>query len=158
MKNETNHLEMAVWFEGSIQINCHLKRINDSFNNFGEAYTDITRLMSGISEAELIEQGTDFVIIKTNEGTMKRKNILRKIQKDCIVIEFDEEYVVGKSITTRSHNLEEYIANGSRVDHSLVISDVEASGLLGFFYRIFGKRNIGNAILKSHKDYFEKIN
>jgi len=149
-------LKKSVWFDGSIQINCSFKKINDSFKNIGKSYSDITKLMPGINVAELVKQGDNFVTIKTNEGLMKRKNISKKIQENTIVIEFDEEYQAGKSITTRSHHLEEYIVNDSKINYRLIISNVTASGFLGLLYRIFGKKNIGNAILKSYKTYFEK--
>lgn len=41
------------------------------------------------------------------------------------------------------------------VKHRTVISDDEAPGLLGFFYRNFGRANTGGALLKSYKAYFE---
>ena len=84
------------------------------------------------------------------------QNSRKNIQKNTTIIEFDEEYQAGNKITTTSHHLEEYTLNGSKINYHLIISDVKASGFLGFFYRIFGKKNIGNAILKSHKTYFEK--
>jgi hypothetical protein len=147
-----------VWFEGSIQINCNFKKINDSVNNLSKSYTEITTLMPGINMAKLVKQGSNHLTIKTNEGIMKRDNISKKIQKDMITVEFDEKYQAGNKITTRSHHLEEYTLNGSKINYHLIISNVNASGFLGFFYRIFGKKNIGNAILKSHKAYFENKN
>ena len=86
---------------------------------------------------------------------MKLKNISKNIQENMIVVEFDEEYQAG-SVTTRSHHLEKYNTNGSMINHRLIISNVNASSFLGFFFRVFGKKNIGNAILKSYKTYFEK--
>jgi hypothetical protein len=85
-----------VWFEDSIQINCNIKKIKDSFKNIGKSFTDITKLMPGINMTKLIQQGGNFVTIKTNEGIMKRKNIFKKIQENTIVIEFDEEYQASK--------------------------------------------------------------
>lgn len=146
----------SLWFDGSNQINCNIKKINDSLKNIGELFVDITKLMPGIKVSKLVDQGANFVIIKTNEGFMKRKNISIKIHASMIVLEFDEVYQAGKSITTKSHHLEKYTVNGSKVDHDLIISDVQASGFLGFFYRIFGKKSIGSAILNSYKTFFEK--
>jgi hypothetical protein len=149
-------LKKSVWFDGSIQINSSLKKINDSFKDIGKSHSNITKLMPGINMVELVEQGDNFVTIQTNEGIMKRKNISKNNQENKIVIEFDEEYQAGKSITTRSHHLEEYTVNDSNINYRLIISNVTASGFLGLLYRIFGKKNIGNAILKSYKTYFEK--
>jgi uncharacterized protein YerC len=156
MENKLKNSNKSVWFDGSIQINCSLKKINDSFKNIGKSYTEITKLMSGINMAKLVKQGDNFVTIQTNEGIMKRKNISKKIQENTIVIEFDEEYQAGKSTTTISHHLEEYAVKDSKINYHLIISDVTASGFLGLLYRIFGKKNIGNAILKSYKTYLEK--
>lgn len=36
------------------------------------------------------------------------------------------------------------------------MSDVEASGLLGFFYRRFGSKKMGNAFLAAYRSYFEE--
>jgi hypothetical protein len=36
------------------------------------------------------------------------------------------------------------------------MSDVEASGFLGFFYRRFGSSKTGNAFLTAYRAHFEK--
>ncbi len=41
--------------------------------------------------------------------------------------------------------------------HRTVVSDVQASGLLGFFYRRFGSRSMGKAFLSSHKGHLELV-
>ena len=82
--------------------------------------------------------------------------ISKHIEVESVVVEFDEEYQAGSKVTVKSHNLDEFTTSGTGVKHRVVLSGVEAPGLLGFFYRNFGKSNIGNAILKSYKAYFEK--
>ncbi len=98
------------------------------------------------------------MIIRTNEGLMKRTNISKRIEAERVVVEFDEEYQAGSKVTTKSHFLDEFTTSDFGVKHRTVISSVEASGLLGFFYRKFGSSNTGNAFLKSYKTYFEKRN
>lgn len=49
----------------------------------------------------------------------------------------------------------EFSTSDNGVAHSVVISDVEAPGLLGFFYRRFGGSKTGNAFLAANKTYFE---
>ncbi len=93
------------------------------------------------------------MIIKTNEGLMKRTNISKRIEAESVVVEFDEEYQAGSMITTKSHFLDEFTTSDTGVKHRTVMSGVEAPGLLGFFYRNFGKSNTGNAFLKSYKTY-----
>ena len=114
--------------------------------------------MPGLTSVELVEQGSDFVVIRTNEGLMKRTNISKLIEAESVVVEFDEEYQAGSKITTNSHFLDEFTTSDTGVKHRTVMSDVEAPGLLGFFYRTFGKSNIGSAFLKSYKTYLEKQN
>ena len=137
---------------------CNIQQVNDDFDNYGEHYLGVITLMPGLTTVELIEQGSDFVTIKTNEGLMKRTNISKRIEAESIVIEFDEEYQAGSKITTKTHFLDEFISSGTGVKHHTVMSGVEASGLLGFFYKKFGKSNIGNAFLTSYKTYFENQN
>jgi len=112
--------------------------------------------MPGLTSVELVEQGSGFVIIRTNEGLMKRTNITKLIEAESVLVEFDEEYQAGSKITTTSHFLDEFTTSDIGVKHHAVISGVEASGLLGFFYRHLGSSNTGSALLKSCKTYFER--
>ena len=147
---------MSVWFEGYNDIECNIQQVKDALENLGEHYVGVISLMPGMTSVELVEQGSDFVTIKTNEGLMKRTNISKRIETESMVVEFDEEYQAGSKVTTKSHFSDEFMTSETGVKHRTVMSGVEAPGLLGFFYRNFGKSNIGNAILKSYKTYFEK--
>ncbi len=62
-----------------------------------------------------------------------------------IVLECDEEYQAGRMVTARSHYFDEFLKTENGISHRTVISEVSASGLLGFFYRKFGSRSIGKA-------------
>ena len=108
--------------------------------------------------AELVEQGSDFVIIRTNEGLMNRTSISKRVEAESVVVEFDEEYQAGPKITVKSHFSDEFTVSDAGVKYRTVISGVEALGFLGFFYRKFGKSKTGNSILRSCKTYFEKQN
>jgi hypothetical protein len=147
---------MSVWFEGSNEIVCSIQQVKDSLENFADHYVGVISLIPGLTSVELVEGGSDFVIIQTNEGLMKRTNISRLIEAERVIVEFDEEYQAGSMTTMKSHYLNEFTTSSIGVKHRCVMSNVEASGLLGFFYRKFGKANIGNALLKSYKAYFEK--
>ena len=149
---------MSVWFEGSNEIECNIQQVKHALENHGEHYVGVISLMPGLTSVELVEQGSDFVTIKTNEGLMKRTNISKRIEAESVVVEFDEEYQAGSMVTAKSHFLDEFTTSDTGVKHRTVMSDVEAPGFLGFFYRNFGKSNIGNAFLKSYKTYFEKQN
>jgi hypothetical protein len=147
---------MSIWFEGSGAIVCSIQQVKESFANHGEHYVGVVGLMPGITSVELVEQGEDFVIIRTNEGVMHRTNISKQIEADRVVVEFDEEYQAGTKVTATSHYLEAFTTtNDGGVEHRAVISGVEAPGVLGFFYRKLGKSSIGNAVLASYKNYFE---
>ena len=149
---------MSVWFEGSNEIECNIGQVKRALENQGEHYVGVISFMPGLTSVELVELGSDFVIIKTNEGLMKRTNISMLIEAESVVVEFDEEYQAGTKITTKSHFLDEFTSSDTGVKHRIVMTNVEAPGLLGFFYRKFGSSNTGGAFLKSYKIYFEKQN
>ena len=146
-----------IWFEGSNMINCKIQEIEGCIKNPGEFITGTVSLMPGITSLELAEEGSDFVIIKTNEGLMKRTNIKKSLEQTKLVIEFDEEYQAGRMITAKSHYFEEFTAAENGVIHRTVISDVTAKGLIAYFNKVFGSKNIGKAVLASNKEYLEKI-
>ena len=130
--------------------------MKDAVTNLGEYYVGVVNLMPGLTSVDLEEQGSDFVIIRTNEGLMKRTYISVQIEGDSVVIEFDEEYQAGRMITTKSHYVDDFTTSATGVKHSTKISDVVALGLLCFFYRTLAKNSTGKAVLNSHKTYFEK--
>ena len=145
------------WFEGSSLIECSFQSLEHAIENHGKFYEGIVSFMSGISSVEILEQGRDYLIIRTNEGIMKRTKITKSIAQDIISVEFDEEYKAGKIITTNAHYFDEFTSTENGIKHSTTISDVKASGILGFFYRVFGSANIGKAVLSSHKTYLETL-
>lgn len=147
---------MSVWFEGESTIRCSLDQVKEAVDNTDEYFTGIVRLMPGLASVELVEQEGDAVTIKTNEGLMTRTRISTRSQPDRVIIEFDEEYKAGSKITTNSHFCHQFVGHDQGVTHLLVIRDVTAPGLLGFFYRKFGSSKMGNAFLTAHKAYLEK--
>ncbi len=147
---------MTIWFEGSNELECNMKQVKRSSDDFGKHYVGVISLMPGMKSVKLLEQGTDFVIIKTNEGLMKCTNIQMFVEAKSLVMEFDEEYKAGSYITVNSHFMNEFKMSEVGVKHRTVISNVKAPGLLGFFYRKFGNIKMGNAFLKSYKNYLEK--
>lgn len=148
---------MSIWFEGSREIGCNIQEVKTSFENLGEHYLSIVSLMPGLTSVELVDQGQDLVKIKTNEGLMMRKNISQAIDVDRVIVEFDEEYQTGSIGTVKSHYFEEFNRSDTGVVYRSVISAVEAPGILGFFYRTFGKSSTGNAVLNSYKTHFENL-
>lgn len=147
---------MSIWFESEDDINCSLEQVREAIENTGEFFVGIVSLMPGLASVTLVEQDADSVTIKTNEGLMKRTNISSRIEGDRVVLEFDEEYNAGSKVTTNSHFTDEFISSDSGVTHRLVVRDVTAPGLLGFFYRKFGSAKMGKAFLAAHKSYLEK--
>ena len=145
------------WFEGSSIIDCNFQILEPAIENHANFYEGVVSCMSGISSVEVLEQGGDYLIFKTNEGIMKRTNIKKSYKPDIIEIEFDEEYKAGRIVTAHSHFLEKFtpMENGIRLETT--ISDVKAPGILGLIYRLFGSANIGKAILRSHKIYLEAL-
>lgn len=146
---------MSNWYKGSHEINCGFSKILESFENIGDLYVNITKLMPGLSIVELVEQSESHVVIKTNEGLMNRSNISRKLVDECLTISYDEDYQAGKTIRVISHIEDVFISENDITKHKLSISDVNATGFMGFLYRTFGKSNIGNSQLKAYKEFFE---
>ena len=146
---------MSVWFDGYNDIECGVQRVKQSLNNNGEHYVGVISRMPGLSKVELVDQGIDFVTIKTNEGLMNRTNIIKHIENDRVTMELDEVYQAGAMVTTRSHFFDEFTPSEVGVRHRTIISDVKTSGVLGILYRIFGKSNTGNAFLQAYKTYLE---
>jgi len=153
-----DNTQKEVWFEGSNEFKIGLPTIENSLDNIGQYFLGVIRLMPGMTDVKLIDQGNDFVSIQTNEGIMNRTNISVENEKDKILIEFDEEYQAGKIITTNSHFMHEFKTVENAVKHRIVISSLKAPGFIGFFYRNFGSKSIGRAFLNAHKNYLENYN
>lgn len=147
---------MAVWFEGSGDIDCSIEEVKRALENHGELFVGIVGRMPGMTSVELVEQASDSATIRTNEGLMTRTNISKRIEAERAVIEFDEKYEAGSKVTATSHFSDEFTTSDTGVVHHLVMSDVEAPGLLGFFYQRFGNSKTGNAFLAACKDYLEE--
>jgi hypothetical protein len=145
-----------VWFEGESEVDCNLQRVQRAFDSYGEHYLGVISLMPGLTSVELVEKGRDAVTIRTNEGLMKRTNISKRIETEGVVVEFDEVYDAGSRVTVTSHFSEEFTTSDTGVTYRIVISDVEAPGVLGFFYRKFGSSKMGTAFMAASKIYFEK--
>lgn len=146
---------MPVWFEGASEIRCDIEQVKHSLDDLGDHHVGVIGLMPGLTSVALVEQGGDHVTIRTNEGLMKRTNIAKRLNAERVVVELDEEYAAGSKVTATSHFFHEFTPSDTGVSHRLVISDVEAPGFLGFFYRRFGSSKMGNAFLKAYQAYFE---
>ncbi|MEQ8554539.1 MAG: hypothetical protein RIC06_14935 [Cyclobacteriaceae bacterium] len=145
------------WFTGSGYIESDFQNLKKAIVDHGKFYEGVTRNMSGITGARLLEQGASHLSIETNEGIMNRTSIKKEFKPEVISIAFDEEYKAGKIIKVSSHFLHEFTVNGAGIKHHITISDVRASGVLGFFYRVFARNNIGKILLGAHKRYLEEL-
>lgn len=146
---------MSTWFEGDNEIECTIEQVKSIVADLGEHFVAIVGLLPGMTSVELVSQDSDSVTIRTNEGMMKRTNITKDIEAESVVVEFDEEYSAGSRVTVMSHYLDEFSTRGSGVKHRLLVSDVEAPGLLGFVYKRFGASKIGKAHLTAYETYFK---
>lgn len=98
------------WFEGTTHIDCDLQAVKTWLADLGTHVVGVVCSIPGITEAELLEQGEDFVAIRTNEGMMRRHNIECSVGDDEVVLRFDEVYEARKFIGT-SHFEDTYIAS-----------------------------------------------
>ena len=146
---------MTIWLEGEGEIATDIAAVAAAFDDLGGHYVDVVGRMPGISSAELLEQGGDFVTIRTNEGVMRRTNISRTVTDDQVVVEFDEEYEAGSKVKATSHFTHTFTAASGGVHHHLVVGDLEFAGVLGFFYRTLGRASMRKAFLSSYKSCFE---
>ena len=126
-----------------------------AYANHGELLAAVVGLLPGLTSVELVEKSSDSVTIRTNEGLMKRTNIVKRSEAESVVVELDEEYAAGSRLTVTSHYRDEFTTKHSGVEHRHVISDVEAPGILGFLYTRFGASKIGKAHLAAYKTHFE---
>jgi hypothetical protein len=149
-------LIVSIWFDQEQEIACNLDQVTESLRDLGQHFVGTVSNMPGLTTVTLLDQGESHVSIETNEGLMKRTNISNTISGDTVVTEFDEEYKAGSKVTANSHYRNTFTPTAGGVIHHLVISDVEAPGFLGFFYRRFGSSNIGKAVLASYKTNFEQ--
>ena len=147
---------MSVWFEGNSELKCTIEDVKQSLQELGAHHVGFVGEMPGLTNVELVEESSDSVTIKTNEGVMKRTNIAVLVEDQRVRIELDEHYQAGSKVTATSHFVDEFTATETGVNHHLVISDVDAPGFLGFFYRKLGSSKIGKAFQTSHAAYFEK--
>jgi hypothetical protein len=146
---------MSAWFEGDGEIECTIEQVKDAYADHGAHFVSVVRLLPGLTSVELVDQGSDSVTIRTNEGLMKRTNIAKRIEAENVVVEFDEEYQAGSRVTVTSHYWDEFTTSGRGVEHRLLVGDVEAPGFLGFFYKRFGASKMGNAHLTASKIHLE---
>lgn len=146
---------VSIWFEGDNEIECDIRRVKDALQDHGAHFAGVVGRMPGITDVELLAQGTDSVTIKTNEGIMKRTNIRKRVAEENAAVEFDEVYEAGSKVTVTSHIVNEFSTSGAGVKYHLVISDVEAPGFLGLSYRKFGSSKMGNAYLAAYAASFE---
>ena len=145
---------MKTWFEGEGDIACDMQQVQEALEDPGQYFVAVVSLMPGLSTVELLEQGDDFVTIRTNEGLMKRTNLSRHVEPGRVLVEFDEVYDARKMVTATSHYSDEFVAGDTGVRNHLTISGVEAPGVLGFLYRNFGSNSIGKAALEANRRYF----
>ncbi len=45
---------MPIWFEGESEIDCTIQQVKDAFDNHGEHYVGLIRLMPGLTSVEII--------------------------------------------------------------------------------------------------------
>ena len=145
---------MKVWFDGEGDIASDLVSVQEALADPGQYLAAVVRLMPGLTEVELVEQGEDFVTIRTNEGLMQRTNLSISVDAERVVLEFDELYDASGRVTATSHYRDEFLAADDGVRNHLVISGVEAPGVLGFLYRNLGSGSIGKAALEANRRYF----
>ncbi len=145
------------WYEKSQLIDCSFDKLKKELEDLGLFFVEVNKGMPGLFNVELVEEDNDYIEIKTNEGTMRRTNIVKDFQDDKIEIQFDEEYIAGKNITILSSYKHVFSKKDTSLIMELQIEEVKSKGVLGFLYKTFGKDNIGKAVLNAYKVYLERV-
>ncbi len=146
---------MSVWFDGSQQIDCSIQDVKRALADPGDLFAGVVRHMPGMTSVEVLDKSADSVTIQTNEGTMTRTAIAVNLDHDPVTLDVDEEYQAGTTVTATAHFRDEFSPTDGGVSHRLVISDLTASGLLGFFYRRLGSAKMGSAFLTAYAKSLE---
>lgn len=149
---------MSEWFVGSCQFDGNIDAVVAAVESPGVYFTGVTGAMPGITSAELVEEGSDFVSIRTNEGMMYRTAIVGRVEEGRATIEFDERYKAGSKVEGRSHIMHDFSVTPDGITLRIVIRDVTAPGFLGLMYRMFGSASIGKAFLSANTTYFTRTN
>ena len=147
---------MSTHFERSQSLTCSIETVARSVRELGAHHVAVVRRMPGLSKVELAAETDDSVTITTNEGVMTRSGVVRHFEDDRVVLEFDEEYRAGSLVTSRGHFRDEFETTPTGVVHRSTISDVVATGFLGFLYRTFGIARTGTALMKAVKGVLEE--
>jgi len=146
-------MTQEVWFEGSRPLECDTVQINDGLSDLGSFFSETVGYMPGISNVELVHQEGDKFVVKTNEGTMTRSSVVVEKSSERTLLQFNEVYDAGRSITVSAQHVHSFNWLDAGTAVTVTISKVSALGILGFFYKRFGKKSIGNAILASYQSY-----
>lgn len=149
--------KMSIWYKSSEEINCQLDTVKQEVKSMGQLLVGVVKLMPGLTSVELIEATEDTVIIKTNEGLMNRSNILISLDKNLVTIDFNESYQAGKMSEFLTHYKHIFEMKDDGVLHTCEISNVKASGFMGFLYKNFAKKSIGSATMNAYKKYLESL-
>ena len=57
-----------IWYQKSTRVVCNIEDISKSLSDIGKHYKELMSVYPGMTTVELIEQGKDYVTIKTSEG------------------------------------------------------------------------------------------
>lgn len=147
---------MKIWFSGSAPIAASLSQIYNALAQFGKHHTDTVSKMPGMLSVELQEETSDSITIKTNEGIMKRYNMVLEQGDSFVRMTFIEHYHAGKVTDTTCHYDLTFTQEADQVVLTATLSDLNASGFMGWLYKTFGSKNIGKAVLQTYASYFEQ--
>ena len=144
---------MKLWARKGSFINCTISKIKLKTKEVGVFHQNILSLMPGIKETTIVKSNQSSCEIKTNEGTMYRKNIVRTVEKESVMISYDEEYHTGRRAIATCHVELSFTSSGNMVEVVVSIYDLLALGALGPIYKFFGKKTIINGTVNALQEY-----
>lgn len=146
---------MSEWYKNTEYVERDMKTVKGLIKETNEYILNVTRKLSGISTAEITDSSEGSVTIKTNEGVMTCSQIKLDVEAELITLTYKESYQANKAMTVTSNQKDVFQKEGNMIKHTKVLEDVNATGFLGLFYKLFSKNKIGQALQRATKEYLE---
>lgn len=146
---------MSEWYKNTEYVEQDMKTVKGLLGNTNEFILNVALEMPGITKAEISDSKDDSVTIKTNTGDITCSNIKLEVEAELVTLTYKETFKSNKNMTVTSNHKDVVQKEGNMVKHTKVLDQIEASGFMGVFYKMFAKNKIGQAVQGATKAYLE---
>ena len=143
-----------IWFQGTARVTCDAARIDQALADIGSFFSKTVAGMPGISKVSTVDRDGATYRCRTNEGEVQRSAVSIEGEGGNTRLQFEETYD-ARLVVVRAHHRHSFESDETGTTIRVEISNVSATGLLGFAYKLFGSKSIGKAILAAYQDYFD---